>query len=170
MGRRKEEEKDEHFGRRRASSSAASRAKIERKIARGILSLALSCCAHLSTRSKARFCVARPEPSLRPLELRSEPAAEPGRARAAATGVVAAAAAAAASMPPSRLAGRGAATADICACFLWGDRFGEVVLSLCATRGALYKWREQERAREEKEKRRRGSKVKEKQHLLELRF
>ena len=65
---------------------------------------------HLSTRSNARFCVALPEPSLRPLDsLASSVAAEPGRAIAAA-GVVAAA-----STPPSpsRLDGPMAAAADI---------------------------------------------------------
>lgn len=86
--------------------------------------------SHLSTRSNARFCVARPEPSLRPLELLSSP--ESGRAMAAAGVVVVAAAS---TPPPSQLDGRciGAAAADIprvrlCACC--GESVGETARSV----------------------------------------
>ena len=104
---------------------------------------------HLSTRSNARFCVALPEPSLRPLDsLASSVAAEPGRAIAAA-GVVAAA-----STPPSpsRLDGPMAAAADIasvCAA-VHGGRRPE---ALSTTRLCVEREREREREQVERETR-----------------
>lgn len=146
----------EQFGRQASrAKKQLKKSKRERK-QQSPSRLASRLAHHLSTRSNARFCVSRPEPSLRPLEFLLSPP-EPGRAIAAA-GVVVVAAAAASTPPPtpSRLDGRcniGAAAADIrgraCVrvCVCGGESVGET--ALCSTGSALFRAVERGRKRKE---------------------